>query len=52
MLLNKGITDTDYGAHPIVDQSKMLREAFTQVIESENDNTAGLINDYGALAGE
>ena len=27
-------------------------EAFTQVIESENDNTAGLINDYGAVAGE
>lgn len=26
-------------------------EAFTNVIESEEDNTAGLINDYGALAG-
>ncbi len=27
-------------------------EAFTQVIESETDNTAGLINDYGAVAGK
>ncbi len=26
-------------------------DAFTNVIESEEDNTAGLINDYGALAG-
>ena len=27
-------------------------DAFTNVIESENDNTAGLINDYGAVGGE
>lgn len=27
-------------------------DAFTNVIESIDDNTAGLINDYGALAGE
>ena len=27
-------------------------EAFTQVIEEEGDNTAGLINDYGAVAGK
>ncbi len=27
-------------------------DAFTNVIEDINDNTAGLINDYGALAGE
>lgn len=27
-------------------------EAFTQVIENEEDNTAGLINDYGAVAGK
>ncbi len=27
-------------------------EAFTNVIEDINDNTAGLINDYGALAGD
>lgn len=26
-------------------------DAFTEVIESENDNTAGLINDYGAISG-
>ncbi len=26
-------------------------DAFTEVIESENDNTAGLINDYGAIPG-
>ena len=26
-------------------------DAYTNVIESENDNTAGLINDYGAVAG-
>lgn len=27
-------------------------EAFTQVVEDEGDNTAGLINDYGAVAGK
>ena len=27
-------------------------EAFTQVVEYEDDNTAGLINDYGAVAGK
>ena len=27
-------------------------EAFTQVTEEEGDNTAGLINDYGAVAGK
>lgn len=27
-------------------------DAFTNVIEEETDNTAGLINDYGALTGE
>lgn len=27
-------------------------EAFTQVIEEEGDSTAGLINDYGAVAGK
>lgn len=27
-------------------------DAFTNVIENENDNTAGLINDYGVLAGD
>ncbi len=27
-------------------------DAFTQVIESETDNTAGLINDYGAVSGK
>lgn len=27
-------------------------EAYTNVVENENDNTAGLINDYGAVAGK
>lgn len=27
-------------------------DAYTNVIENENDNTAGLINDYGAVAGD
>jgi hypothetical protein len=27
-------------------------DSFTNVIEEESDNTAGLINDYGGIVGE